>query len=128
MKKVLMLLALPALFLAVDSNFSEAHGAETTAFTYQGSLASGGAPANGSFDFTFTVHDALANGDMLGGPLTNAATGVTNGLFMVTLDFGADVFTGSNVWLEIAVRTNGGAYQHMIRSSSYTMTAASPNP
>jgi len=33
----------------------------------------------------------------------------SNGLFMVGLDFGAGIFTGSNYWLEIAVRTNGGS-------------------
>ena len=57
----------------------------------------------------FTVCDALANGNIVAGPLTNSATGVTNGLFAVTLDFGSGVFTGSNRWLEMAARTNGAA-------------------
>jgi hypothetical protein len=43
----------------------------------------------------------------MAGPLTNLATTVNNGLFNVTLDFGPNVFTGSNFWLEIGVRTNG---------------------
>ena len=32
---------------------------------------------------------------------------MTNGLFTVTLNFGAGVFTGTNYWLDIGVRTNG---------------------
>src|ERR1039458_3513714 len=39
--------------------------------------------------------------------VTNAATGITNGLFTATLDFGG-VFNGANYWLELAARTNGG--------------------
>ncbi len=60
-----------------------------------------------AYDLRFTLCDAVTNGNAIGA-LTNAATGVTNGLFMVTLDFGG-VFNGSNYWLEIAARTNGGA-------------------
>ena len=77
-----------------------------TAFTYQGKLASGTNAANGSYDLKFTLYDALSSGSVVAGPLTNAATGVTNGLFTVALDFGA-VFDGSARWLEIGVRTNG---------------------
>ena len=40
---------------------------------------------------------------------TNAATAVSNGLFTVTLDFGAGIFTGNDVWLDISVRTNGNS-------------------
>ena len=81
--------------------------AQGTAFTYQGQLQTGGSPANGLFDLRFTLYPAVTNGTP-SGALTNAATPVTNGLFLATLDFGA-VFTGSNCWLELAARTNGGA-------------------
>jgi hypothetical protein len=64
-------------------------------------------PANGQYDLKLTLHDALSAGVQLGAPLTNSATAVSNGLFTVTLDFGADVFTGGARWLETAVRTNG---------------------
>ena len=45
---------------------------------------------------------------MVGEPVTNSAVGVSNGLFSVSLDFGA-VFDGTPLWLEIGVRTNGAA-------------------
>lgn len=78
-----------------------------TAFSYQGRLNNGGQPANGTFDLKITLYDAPASGSIVAGPITNAATGVTNGLFTMTLDFGS-VFDGTACWLEIGVCTNGG--------------------
>jgi hypothetical protein len=83
--------------------------AQSTAFTYQGRLNSGTNPANGSYDLSFALYNAVTNGSQVGTTLTNSATAVGNGLFAVTLDFGAGVFTGTNLWLDISVRTNGGA-------------------
>lgn len=77
-----------------------------TAFSYQGSLNDGGKPANGTYDLAFQLYDASTAGDLVAGPLTNSATMVSNGFFVVTLDFG-DVFNGSNYWLDIGVRTSG---------------------
>jgi hypothetical protein len=34
---------------------------------------------------------------------------VTNGLYTVALDFGANVFDGNARWLALSVRTNGGS-------------------
>ena len=78
-----------------------------SAFTYQGRLESGGNPAQGTYDLRFAVYDAGSGPAQVGYALTNAATGVSNGLFTVTLDFGS-VFDGNPRWLEIGVRTNGG--------------------
>ena len=83
--------------------------AQGTAFTYQGRLNAGGNPASGSYDLTFTLFNANTGGGAIGGPLTNLATAVSNGLFTTAIDFGPAVFTGSADWLEIAVRTNGGS-------------------
>src|ERR1035437_8315573 len=74
--------------------------AQGTAFTYNGNLSDGGNPANASYDLQFTLYDAGTKGNVFGS-LTNTATAVSNGLFLVTLDFGS-VFNGSNYWLEIA--------------------------
>jgi hypothetical protein len=91
--------------------------AQGTAFTYQGQLNDSGSPADGRYDLTFTLY-SFTNlpGTILAGPITNAAVTVTNGLFTTTLDFGPGVFTGTNYWLQIGVRTNGGT----------TFTALSP--
>jgi hypothetical protein len=79
-----------------------------TAFNYQGRLGDGVNPANGSYDFKFSLHDDLTGGSQIGNSVTNAATGVTNGLFTVALDFGSGAFNGSARWLLVEVRTNGG--------------------
>ena len=82
--------------------------AQSSAFTYQGRLSDGAGPANGSYDLTFALYDAESNGTQQGVTLTNTATAVSNGLFTVALDFGNE-FPGADRWLEIGVRTNGGA-------------------
>jgi hypothetical protein len=82
--------------------------AQGTAFTYQGRLANGTNVANGIYDLRFAIYDSSGGPTVVAGPVTNSPTSVSNGLFTVTLDFGAGVFTGAERWLEIAVRTNGG--------------------
>jgi hypothetical protein len=72
---------------------------------HQGRLNNRGNPANGTYDRRFTMLDAPAGGSALG-VRTNAATAIGNGLFTVTMDFGAGMFTGAERWLEIGVRTN----------------------
>ncbi len=78
--------------------------AQSSAFTYQGRLNLSGAPATGLFDLHFSLFDAPTAGAQIGLTLTNLAAPVSNGLFTATLDFGAGVFSGSDRWLEIAIR------------------------
>ena len=80
--------------------------AQGTAFTYQGRLNVSTNPANGTYNLRFALFDALTVGNQVGSPLTNSPVSVSNGLFTVTLDFGAN-FPGADRWLEIGVRTNG---------------------
>ncbi len=82
--------------------------AQGTAFTYQGFLTSLGAPANGAYDLQFALFDAASGGVQQGSLVTVNDLGITNGLFTVTIDPGASVFTGADRWLELGVRTNGG--------------------
>ncbi|HZT21874.1 MAG TPA: hypothetical protein VFB55_03100, partial [Verrucomicrobiae bacterium] len=50
-------------------------------------------------------------------------TAVSNGLFTATLDFGPGIFTGSNYWLEVDVRTNGaGSYTALSPLQAITPT------
>jgi len=102
--------------------------AQTSAFTYQGSLNDGANMAHGTYDLTFALFSDSSGASRAGATLTNTATAVSNGLFAVTLDFGHQ-FPGANRWLEIAVRTNGGeAYQiltprQQITATPYAITA-----
>jgi hypothetical protein len=105
--KSLRLFALGALLWSALVALNPAF-AQGTAFTYQGRLTVSNNPANGNYDFTFKLFDADVAGTQTGSTITSTAVGVTNGLFVVLLDFGA-VYNTTTYWLELAVRTNGGA-------------------
>jgi len=133
MKANLSITGWVVLFGLAAFNFQDASAfAETTAFSYQGRLNNNGNPATGLYDLRFEVWDALANGNMIAGPLTSLATGVTNGLFTVTLDFGNGVFTGPGRWLELDMRTNGnGAFTALlprqpVLAAPYALFAMTP--
>src|SRR5690348_11498967 len=100
-----MFLVICALLLAAVSAYNVE--AQTTAFTYQGSLKSSGTPANGLFDFEFALFDSSSAGSQMGSTVTLIGINVTGGVFTVTLDFG-NQFSGSNRFLEIRVRPNSG--------------------
>src|SRR5438132_7948331 len=105
MKPKLSTLMVLALTLATTQLLAAPLG---TSFTYQGRLTDGGNPANGIYDLRFAIYDSTNNpGAVIAGPLTNAATAVSNGLFTITLDFGPNAFDGTAHWLEIAVRPGG---------------------
>ena len=81
--------------------------AQSSAFSYQGRLLAGGSPATGTFDLRFKLYaDSLGNTQVGSTFLTNAVD-VSNGLFIVVLDFG-NQFPGANRWLGVDVKTNGG--------------------
>ncbi len=104
-KSIAATIGLLAWLIALDAPLCAAPIA--SAFTYQGRLSDRGQPANASYDLSFALFDAAQNGSRVAEPLTNPATPVSNGLFTVTLDFGAGVFTGDTRWLEISVRPAG---------------------
>lgn len=105
--------------------------AQGTAFTYQGRLNDDGGPAAGRYDFRFRIAaDADGNSYIGSAVLTNGVS-TADGLFTVTLDFGTGIFTGSNYWLQIEVRTNGpGGYTvlsplQQINATPYAIAAGS---
>src|SRR5437588_9522677 len=75
--------------------------AQGSAFTYQGRLASGTNPANGSYDFRFRLAADPQGNNPVAGPLLTNGVPVAGGLFTVSLNFGTSVFTGSNYWLQV---------------------------
>ena len=108
--------------------------AQGTAFTYQGQLQSGGAPANGVFDLQFAIFNSPTDPNgLIAGPITESSVAVSNGLFVTTLDFGAGVFTGADYWLEIGVSVSGsGAFTTLaprqpVAPAPYAIFAGSAN-
>lgn len=88
--------------------FCASISAQTTAFTYQGSLKDGASPANGNYDFEFKLFDLVSAGAQQGSTIQRLNVAVANGIFTVSLDFGAGTLPGADRFLDIAVRTAGG--------------------
>jgi Concanavalin A-like lectin/glucanases superfamily len=78
-----------------------------TAFTYQGQLNDNNQPANGNYDFIFQLASDPQGSNYVGSAVPADDITASNGWFTVTLDFGNSVFTGSNLWLQVSVCTNG---------------------
>jgi hypothetical protein len=103
--------------------------AQGNAFSYQGRLASGTVPADGSYDFEFRLFDAVAGGSQQGSTMSIPGVAVSGGLFTVGLNFG-NVFDGSPRFLDIAVRPAGGgaftaiAPRQAVASAPYAVRAA----
>ena len=108
MKKMFPSAAILMLLSTLNSQLSAAF-AQGTAFTYQVQLQNNGSLASGTFNLTFTLFGVNTGGSSVAGPVTNNAVVITNGLFTVTIDFGAGVFTGQTNWLQIGVETNGAS-------------------
>jgi hypothetical protein len=105
-KQSILAVLLAAIFFGGSAGRLAAQG---TAFFYQGRLSDTGTLANTNYDFRFAIYNAETNGTPASVLITNSAVPVSNGLFTVTLDFGSGVFTGSDAWLDIAVRAAGTA-------------------
>lgn len=102
-----MKICLLALVAIVPPLGALAQSAMTT-FAYQGRLVEGGEPAEGTFEFKFTLHDAETGGSQEF-PVNQVEVDVTGGAFVVLLDFGPGAFDGTARWLEISVKQAGSA-------------------
>ena len=114
-------LFLTILFLVIGAH------AQSTEFTYQGSLRDGANLATGTYDFEFALFDG--GGTQLGGVLVRNGVTVANGIFGVSLDFG-NQFSGPGRLLEIRVRAPGGSMttlspRQLINSAPYAVKALS---
>jgi hypothetical protein len=93
----------------------------STGFTYQGQLEKDGSPVNDACEMAFRLYDQATSGAQVGSAIT-ATVPITDGLFTVTLDFGAGAFNGDRRWLGIAVDCEGdGTYDDLGRQE---LTAA----
>ena len=108
-----------------------------TAFTYQGQLNANSiaTEAGQTYQFTFTLWDAVTGGTQHGPALTPAITVGNGGLFTVDLDFG-QIFTGTQYWLDIKVGTTTGNEQELtarqpiytVPVAQYALSAPVPSP
>src|SRR2546421_4850394 len=113
-----------ALLLAATTAF-----AQTSSFTYQGRLTDGGTAANGNYDLQFGLFDSLSGGAQVGSTQTLNTVAVSNGVFTVSLDFGANAFNGANRFLEISARPAGGSFtlltpRQQVTSTPYAIRSA----
>jgi len=99
---------------------------EAMAFSYQGRLMDGSAPANGNYDFIINLYDDPTVGmGTLVGTCTNVGTGsllsqpVQNGIFTFYLYCGSNnssMFTGGERWIDVQVRRTGTTtYTQLLR-------------
>ena len=126
------ILRLAAFLLFVSTICLQVAG-QGTAFTYQGTLNHGGAPANGSYDIQFTLYTTNVTGSPVAGPVINSATSVSNGLFTAIVDFGPGVFNGQALWLDVSVSPAGSntftelTPRQPLASTPYAVLAANAN-
>jgi hypothetical protein len=118
-----------ALTLALIATLAGSLSAQTplgTAFTYQGRLTEAGGAANGLYDLELKLYDASIGGTLVASlpPLEDVS--VVNGLFTVTVDFGAGVFAGSRRWLATGVRAGSSTGAFTTFSERQELTAT-PN-
>src|SRR5947209_5276865 len=109
--------------------FASAAFAQTSSFTYQGRLTDGGTAANGNYDLQVALFDSLSGGAQVGSTQTLNTVAVSNGVFTVSLDFGANAFTGANRFLEISARPTGGSFilltpRQQVTSTPYAIRSA----
>ena len=104
---------------------------QTSGFNYQGRLTDGGSPANGNYDLQFALFDAADGNNQIGQTKIVSSVPVSAGIFTVTLDFGANAFSGANRFLEISARPSGaGAFtlltpRQPITSTPYAVRSSS---
>ena len=75
---------------------------QSTAFTYQGYLTANGQPANGTFDLTFKLFDAVTNGNQIGSSVSMPTFPVVNGRLVTDVDF-PGAFSGQQRYIEVSI-------------------------
>jgi hypothetical protein len=127
----LVVLLLSATWIGPDVRGVAPQAQLDTIFTYQGYLEDGGVPANGSYDFEFTIYNAETGGSAVVSPFNAEDVAVTEGAFAVDINVysPADVFEGNERWIEVGVRPGNsiGSYETLtprqpIRATPYAFS------
>lgn len=97
------------------------------AFTYQGRLYDDGSPAQGTYDMTFTLYDAVEAGNAVTDVYSMPGVSLENGYFTVNLAFPAaqSLYNGQARWLQVAMR-QAGTGDPLTTLSPRTPLAAAP--
>lgn len=74
-----------------------------TAFTYQGFVTGANGPVTGNVDLRFRLFDAASGGTQVAPEAERRQVAAADGVFTVTVDFGASAFNGAPRWLELCV-------------------------
>ena len=102
--------------------------AQGTSFTYQGYLDQNGAAFTGSAELQATLWSVPTGGTALAANDSGSVVvGVTNGLFVLPLDFGSN-FPGADRWVQFDVRTVIGPFttltpRQKLTAASYAISA-----
>src|SRR5437016_13612222 len=81
--------------------------AQSTIFNYQGRLVVDGNPANGLYEFIFTIYNIPTNGAIIAGPMTSPAVPVHNRLFTIPLHLCIQPFRALHGFTDSLVPANG---------------------
>ncbi|MBN8482517.1 MAG: collagen-like protein [Xanthomonadales bacterium] len=104
-----------------------AQTAQLPDFTYQGRLQQNGQPANGAYDLTFTLYDAVSGGNPIGATISEPQYPVTDGLFTVSLAF-PGAFTGQQRWLQVTVNGQPLLPRQAVSTTPVAQFALDGNP
>ncbi len=92
-----------------------------SAFTYQGQLSVSGVPANGDYDFQFSLCTAATGNTCASPPITKPGIGIVAGLINTPVDFTDVPYNGAALWVELAIRPAGtGSYTTLAPRQSLT--------
>ena len=111
-----------ALALAVTGNASSQ--TVGSGFTYQGTFADGGAPANGNYDFEFALLTSSDPNSPVLQTVTKPNLSVNGGLINTIIDFGASTYNGQAKFVEVHVRPTGSGTAYTKLEPPQALTAA----
>jgi hypothetical protein len=101
---------------------------------YQGQLTDAGSPANGAYDFQFTLFTSASGGSAVD-TVSVDDLAVSGGLINATLDFTDAPYNGQALWIEVNVRpgASNSSYTTLtprqpLNATPYALYALSGNP